>query len=625
MPKNLAGKTYEVLTADGKRWIYDSTHEIRSAALQQAETLLAAGGHDGVRVVSESERTGEEEVILEERSDRDKVITLVPVDEAPECKKLDDFFRFPARRTAGRLLRNLLNDQGISALELAFNPGQLMMLERNDRLFQPAMHRIAAIQARMTGAKHEERLDFLYRIFEDIKERAKTGGDGEDDAEKYAALLKSKGLNSLVKAAGEWETEDSRDYRILGALATHITGRADWDGKLKLLINLSLDTPSPGAVEFLDEITAEILDGAEAVMQVLGGQPDAATANRMLINLSQGQCPSPKKSISCLAELNNMIFRLDMPLTEHVLLERVQNEIGGVRRLTREGREVDRDAFVGLVRSLAEGSGILGGAEMCEALVKRARITLSQGETDLSVEQAIDHLLDLLPNRAVRLGFLLDLAASALGGREEMLIMEALDRISKQLSFLASLIPDVDGPEKVIVVANELKQRLSRPGLPEEWRKNLAATLDGLINSATGSGTKDAKKSNNTSKGNKDMADPTGERKTIKAGEIVFEEGDRGDIAFLIFKGQVEIFRTSGNQERILATLGRGEIIGEMALIDKQPRVASARALEDTEVSLISQSSLHARLERLEKSDRVLRRLIDVLVSRIRGQAESPE
>jgi len=623
MAKNLAGKTFEVFTADGNRWIYDSTHEVRSAALQQAETLLAAGGHDGVRVVAESERTGEEEVLLEERSDRDKVITLVPVDEAPVCENLNDFFRFPARRTAGRLLRNLLNDQGISALEFGFNPGQLMMFERNDKIFPPAMHRIAAIQAREAGAKHEDRLEFLYRIFENIKERAKAGGEG--DAEKYAALLKSKGLNSLVEAAGEWEKEHNRDYSILGALAAHITGRADWDGKLKLLINLSLDTPSPGAVEFLDEITAEILDGAEAVMQVLGGQPDTATANRMLINLSQGQCPSPKKPISCLSELNNMIFRLDMPLVEQVLLERVQNEIGGVRRLTREGREVDRDAFVGLARSLAEGSGILGGADMCEALVKRARITLPQGETDLSVEQAIDHLLDLLPNRAVRLGFLLDLAASALGGREEMLIMEALDRISKQLSFLASLIPDVDGPEKVIVVVNELKQRLSRPGLPEGWRKSLAATLDGLINSATGSGTKDAKKSNNTSKGNKDMADPTGERKTIKAGEIVFEEGDKGDIAYLIFKGQVEIFRASGNQERILATLGRGEIIGEMALIDNQPRVASARALEDTEVSLISQSSLRARLNRLEESDRVLRRLIDVLVSRIRGQAESPE
>ena len=52
MPKNLAGKTYEVFTADGKRWIIDSEHPTRSAALEHAEGLLTAGNHDGVRVVS---------------------------------------------------------------------------------------------------------------------------------------------------------------------------------------------------------------------------------------------------------------------------------------------------------------------------------------------------------------------------------------------------------------------------------------------------------------------------------------------------------------------------------------------------------------------------------------------
>jgi len=76
----------------------------------------------------------------------------------------------------------------------------------------------------------------------------------------------------------------------------------------------------------------------------------------------------------------------------------------------------------------------------------------------------------------------------------------------------------------------------------------------------------------------------------------------------------------SGNQEQMLATVGRGEIIGEMSLIDSQPHVASARALSDTEVSVISRQSFQQRLDRLEKSDRVLRRLIGVLVDRLRGQ-----
>ena len=121
------------------------------------------------------------------------------------------------------------------------------------------------------------------------------------------------------------------------------------------------------------------------------------------------------------------------------------------------------------------------------------------------------------------------------------------------------------------------------------------------------------------------MSDATGDQQEVPAGELVFEEGEVGESAYLIVSGQVEIFRSSGNNERVLATLGRGEIIGEMSLIDSQPRMASARALEDTKVSIISRISLQQRLDRLEDKDRVLRRLIAVLVNRIRGRAPSPE
>ena len=50
MAQNLAGKTYEVFVGEGKRWIYDSTHKTRSAALEVAEELLDAANHDGVRL-----------------------------------------------------------------------------------------------------------------------------------------------------------------------------------------------------------------------------------------------------------------------------------------------------------------------------------------------------------------------------------------------------------------------------------------------------------------------------------------------------------------------------------------------------------------------------------------------
>ncbi len=626
---NLAGRTYEVFTADGDRWIYESTHPVRSAALEHAEELLAASGsHDGVRVVAENETTGEQEILFEEKLDRAKVVQLVAISDAPVCEDIIDFYAFPARRTAGKLLRHLLDDQGMTALELAFDPGQLMMLERNDKLHGPAMQRVGAIQAKAAGGKPAERVDQIDRAFTEIMARAKAA----PDADKYAALLRSKGLDALIEGARQWEKKKlDQECAILGALAGKIAGSGSWDGKLLMLIDLSGQNLNPKSIRYLDEITAEILDGAEAVKEILGGQPDAVSANRMLILLCRGRVKPPKNALSCIVKLNDMMDLLELPLTQKVLLERVEVEIGGVHALTREGPTADRDGFVGLVRELVSEVGLLGGPGMCEALIKRARITLSSGENDLTFEQALDSLLDLMPNRAVRLGFLLDLGLSSSGKKETELIKQALDRIVQQLNFLASLVPDASGPEKVKSVVEGLKQRLNSPGIPDDWKVSLAGELDALVERTQGgSGKTKSKKAtkDDTYKldiGLKDMNGPTGERRSVSAGDIIFEEGEVGDMAYLIISGEVEIFRTSGNRERVLATLDRGEIIGEMSLIDNAPRMASARALSDLELSIISRVSLQNRLDRLEETDRVLRRLIAVLVSRIRGQAQSPE
>jgi len=82
----------------------------------------------------------------------------------------------------------------------------------------------------------------------------------------------------------------------------------------------------------------------------------------------------------------------------------------------------------------------------------------------------------------------------------------------------------------------------------------------------------------------------------------------------------VEIYRKLGNREEVLAKLGRGELIGEMSLIDNQLRIASARVSEGGQVSIIDQSSFIGRLNKLGESDQVLRRIIDVLVNRLRGE-----
>ena len=77
-------------------------------------------------------------------------------------------------------------------------------------------------------------------------------------------------------------------------------------------------------------------------------------------------------------------------------------------------------------------------------------------------------------------------------------------------------------------------------------------------------------------------------------GEVIFAEGDAGDSLFMIIKGQVEVLKRFGDEQRTVGTLGPGEYFGEMALLGRDPRSATARALTQLDVLVLSASDFSA-------------------------------
>jgi CRP/FNR family transcriptional regulator, cyclic AMP receptor protein len=102
------------------------------------------------------------------------------------------------------------------------------------------------------------------------------------------------------------------------------------------------------------------------------------------------------------------------------------------------------------------------------------------------------------------------------------------------------------------------------------------------------------------------------ERKVFYAGQKVFGEGDSGDRAYLIQEGSVEISKHG----LVLATLNKGELFGEMALVDDQPRMATAKALSDVSVVIIGRDAFR---EKLAKADPFIRGLLNIFVRNIRN------
>lgn len=106
------------------------------------------------------------------------------------------------------------------------------------------------------------------------------------------------------------------------------------------------------------------------------------------------------------------------------------------------------------------------------------------------------------------------------------------------------------------------------------------------------------------------------ERKVIFGGAYVFREGDVGDLAYLVQSGAIEIVKKDGDgREVILGTVKDGGIFGEMALIDDQPRMASARALVATTVIVVNRDQFKTKLE---KADPFIRGLLRLFVRNIR-------
>jgi predicted acylesterase/phospholipase RssA/CRP-like cAMP-binding protein len=79
------------------------------------------------------------------------------------------------------------------------------------------------------------------------------------------------------------------------------------------------------------------------------------------------------------------------------------------------------------------------------------------------------------------------------------------------------------------------------------------------------------------------------EWRRLAAGEVLFREGDVADAAYFIVGGRVIVLADDdqGN-ERLIAELGRGEVVGELGLLDRAPRSATVRAVRDTTLASFS-------------------------------------
>lgn len=75
-------------------------------------------------------------------------------------------------------------------------------------------------------------------------------------------------------------------------------------------------------------------------------------------------------------------------------------------------------------------------------------------------------------------------------------------------------------------------------------------------------------------------------------GEVVFAEGDAGDHMLILIEGKLAIFKGGEHGSHLLSHEGRGRIVGEMALLDRERRSATCIADTDCEMLILTEAGL---------------------------------
>jgi CRP/FNR family transcriptional regulator, cyclic AMP receptor protein len=103
----------------------------------------------------------------------------------------------------------------------------------------------------------------------------------------------------------------------------------------------------------------------------------------------------------------------------------------------------------------------------------------------------------------------------------------------------------------------------------------------------------------------------------LKAGDTLFRKGDRGDGCYRLDKGLLKVCLISPKgEERIIAFLHSGAIVGDLAVIDGLPRSASIDAVTDSELHFVSQVAFQ---HFARKHPEIYQHLAKILAARLRS------
>lgn len=111
---------------------------------------------------------------------------------------------------------------------------------------------------------------------------------------------------------------------------------------------------------------------------------------------------------------------------------------------------------------------------------------------------------------------------------------------------------------------------------------------------------------------------------SVPSGTEIIREGDAGDYMLLIIEGEIDIFKKDhDNMRKRIAVVGPGKTLGEMSMIDGEPRFSTCIAATQVTFSMLTRDSLtHIIAEQPMLGAKILMELVVMLSQRLRQTSE---
>ncbi len=231
---------------------------------------------------------------------------------------------------------------------------------------------------------------------------------------------------------------------------------------------------------------------------------------------------------------------------------------------------------------MREGDGLKLQDELIKSLASRSR-TVSLGDGEVLVEQgdAADNVYFVESGR---------MSASKATPQGDVVVgmVEAghvIGEVTVVAGGLRTATLRANGPVEVLEIERvdfedwlnsypEMADRVSEEARERVDRTNAATMIAELMGSTDQAIVQE-------------VVDRVGWRR-LEAGEVLFDQGDVADAAYFVVGGRVSVHVVDDGEERLVAELGRGEVVGELGLLDRAPRSATVRAVRDTTLASFS-------------------------------------